>query len=78
MATADDFRRFEKLVHRFDPHARLKSHKSLPGGYSADVTVLVLETPAGAEQKLVHRLHGAKSTCGRTRTWLQTNSRCCD
>ena len=58
MATAEDFRRFEKLVHRFDPHARLKSHQSLPGGYSADVTVLVLETPAGAEQKLVHRLHG--------------------
>ena len=58
MATADDFRRFEKLVHRFDPHARLKSHRSLPGGYSTDVTVLVLETPAGAEQKLVHRLHG--------------------
>ena len=58
MATADDFRRFEKLVHRFDSLARLKSHRSLPGGYSADVTVLELETPVGVAQKLVHRLHG--------------------
>ena len=58
MTAADEFRRFKKLVHRFDPQARLKSHWSLPGGYSADVTVLVLETPTGAEQKLIHRLHG--------------------
>ena len=59
MATEDEYRRFEKLVHRFDPHARLKRHHSLPGGYSADVTVLELETGNGTRRKLIHRLHGA-------------------
>lgn len=58
MSTKDDFRRFEKLVHRFDPHATLKSHRSLPGGYSAAVTVLEVETSDGVPRKLVHRLHG--------------------
>lgn len=58
MATEDEYRRFEKLVHRFDPHARLKHHHSLPGGYSADVTVLELETGNGTRRKLIHRLHG--------------------
>ena len=58
MATEDEYRRFEKLVHRFDPHARLKRHHSLPGGYSADVTVLELETGNGTRRKLIHRLHG--------------------
>ena len=58
METVDDYTRFEKLVHRFDPHARLKSHRSLPGGYSADVTVLEVETADGATKKLIHRLHG--------------------
>jgi len=58
MEAVDDYTRFEKLVHRFDPHARLKSHRSLPGGYSADVTVLALEAPDGRSRKLIHRLHG--------------------
>ncbi len=58
MATEDEYRRFERLVHRFDPHARLKRHHSLPGGYSADVTVLELETGNGTRRKLIHRLHG--------------------
>lgn len=58
METADDHSRFEKLVHRFDPHARLKSHRSLPGGYSADVTVLELVAEDGTARKLIHRLHG--------------------
>ena len=58
MATVDEYNRFEKLVHRFDPHARLKRHRSLPGGYSADVTVLEVETADGATKKLIHRLHG--------------------
>lgn len=58
MATEDEYRRFERLVHRFDPHARLKRHRSLPGGYSADVTVLELETGNGTRRKLIHRLHG--------------------
>ncbi len=59
MATAEESRRFKKLVHRFDPHASLHSHRSLPGGYSADVTVLELETRTGTRRKLIHRLHGA-------------------
>lgn len=58
METTDDYNRFEKLVHRFDPHARLKSHRSLPGGYSADVTVLEIEARDGTSRKLIHRLHG--------------------
>lgn len=58
METVDDHARFEQLVHRFDPHARLKSHRSLPGGYSADVTVLELEARDGTSRKLIHRLHG--------------------
>lgn len=59
MATVAAYRRFEKLVRRFDPQARLKRHRSLPGGYSADVTVLELETGDGRTRKLIHRLHGA-------------------
>ena len=59
MATVDESSRFEKLVHRFNPHARLKRHLSLPGGYSADVTVLEIESPDGSIRKLIHRLHGA-------------------
>ena len=59
MATVDESSRFEKLVHRFNPHARLKRHLSLPGGYSADVTVLEIESPDGTIRKLIHRLHGA-------------------
>ena len=58
METVDDYNRFEKLVHRFDPHATLKRHRSLPGGYSADVTVLEIETGNGTTRKLIHRLHG--------------------
>ncbi len=58
MATIDTSRRFEDLVHRIDPRAKLKDHRSLPGGYSADVTVLEVETPDGTLQKLIHRLHG--------------------
>lgn len=58
MAADHEHHRFEKLVHRFDPHARLKSHRSLPGGYSADVTVLEVETADGATRQLIHRLHG--------------------
>ena len=58
MATGDSHARFEKLVHRFDPHATLKRHRALPGGYSADVTVLELEAPDGTSSKLIHRLHG--------------------
>ena len=58
METVDDYTRFEKLVRRFDPHARLKRHRSLPGGYSADVTVLELEDRDGTSRKLIHRLHG--------------------
>lgn len=58
METVDDCIRFEKLVHRFDPRAKLKSHRSLPGGYSADVTVLEVETADGSTRKLIHRLHG--------------------
>lgn len=59
MEPVDDYHRFEKLVHRFDPRARLKSHRSLPGGYSADVTVLEVEAGDGTLRKLIHRLHGA-------------------
>ncbi len=59
MEPFDDYHRFEKLVHRFDPRARLKSHRSLPGGYSADVTVLEVEAGDGTLRKLIHRLHGA-------------------
>ena len=58
MEAVDDYTRFEKLVHRFDPHARLKHHHSLPGGYSADVTVLEIEAGDGTSRKLIHRLHG--------------------
>lgn len=58
MEPVDDYQRFEKLVHRFDPRARLKSHRSLPGGYSADVTVLEVEAGDGTLRKLIHRLHG--------------------
>lgn len=58
MEPVDDYHRFEKLVHRFDPRARLKSHRSLPGGYSADVTVLEVEAGDGTLRKLIHRLHG--------------------
>ncbi|MXX02208.1 MAG: phosphotransferase [Gemmatimonadetes bacterium] len=58
MEAVDDYTRFEKLVHRFDPHARLKHHRSLPGGYSADVTVLEIEAGDGTSRKLIHRLHG--------------------
>ena len=58
METVDDYTRFEMLVHRFDPHARLKHHRSLPGGYSADVTVLEIEAGDGTSRKLIHRLHG--------------------
>ncbi|MCY3771127.1 MAG: phosphotransferase [Gemmatimonadetes bacterium] len=58
MEPVDDRIRFEKLVHRFDPDARLKSHRSLPGGYSADVTVLEVETADGGTRQLIHRLHG--------------------
>lgn len=58
METVSDYIRFEELVHRFDPHARLKSHHSLPGGYSAAVTVLEVEASDGAPRVLVHRLHG--------------------
>ena len=36
----------------------MKRHHSLPGGYSADVTVLELETGNGTRRKLIHRLHG--------------------
>ena len=59
MEPVDDYQRFEKLVLRFDPRARLKSHRSLPGGYSADVTVLEVEAGDGTLRKLIHRLHGA-------------------
>ncbi len=59
MEPVDDYHRFEKLVHRFDPRARLKNHRSLPGGYSADVTVLEVEAGDGTLRKLIHRLHGA-------------------
>ncbi|MCY3556682.1 MAG: phosphotransferase [Gemmatimonadetes bacterium] len=58
MDSVDVHTRFEKLVHRFDPHARLKDHRSLPGGYSADVTVLELVAGDGTARKLIHRLHG--------------------
>ncbi|MCY3713001.1 MAG: phosphotransferase [Gemmatimonadetes bacterium] len=58
MESVDEYNRFEKLVHRFDPQARLKSHRSLPGGYSADVTVLELVAGDGTVRKLIHRLHG--------------------
>ncbi len=58
MEAVDDYTRFEKLVHRFDPHARLKHHRSLPGGYSANVTVLEIEAGDGTSRKLIHRLHG--------------------
>ena len=59
MTFEDEFRRFEKLVRRFDPDARLKQHSSLSGGYSADVTVLEIEYTDGSMRKLIHRLHGA-------------------
>lgn len=59
MESVDEYNRFEQLVHRFDPRARLKNHRSLPGGYSADVTVLELEAGDGTSRKLIHRLHGA-------------------
>ena len=58
METVNDHTLFEKLVRRFDPHARLKSHRRLPGGYSADVTVLELEAGDGTSRKHIHRLHG--------------------
>ena len=57
-AAPDESRRFEELVRRIDPSATLSGYRSLPGGYSADVTVLEVETPGGP-RKLVHRLHGA-------------------
>ena len=59
MTTVAASRRFKQLVRRFDPYATLYSHRSLPGGYSADVTVLELETRNGTRRKLIHRLHGA-------------------
>lgn len=58
MAPEDDFRTFDKLVRRFDPHARLKRHRSLPGGYSADVTVLEIASADDTPRTLIHRLHG--------------------
>lgn len=58
MAEDHAYRDFKKLVHRFDPHARLKRHRSLPGGYSADVTVLEIESGDGTRKRLIHRLHG--------------------
>ena len=59
MEAVDEYDRFEQLIRRFDPHARLKDHRSLPGGYSADVTVLELEARDGTSRKLIHRLHSA-------------------
>lgn len=56
-AATDESRRFAELVRRIDPHATLKAYRSLPGGYSADVTVLEVETSGGL-RKLIHRLHG--------------------
>lgn len=56
-AATDESRRFAKLVRRIDPHATLEGYRSLPGGYSADVTVLDVVTPGGP-RKLLHRLHG--------------------
>ena len=58
MANEEETVRFQNLVHRFDPHASLHSYHRLPGGYSADVTVLELETRSGTHRKLIHRLHG--------------------
>ncbi len=58
MITRDASQKFAALLHRIDPHATLKGYHSLPGGFSADVTLLEVEAADGARRRFVHRLHG--------------------
>lgn len=59
MNTANQDVKFEQLVHRMDPSARVRRTWPLSGGVSAQVTALEIELPGGQTRKLVVRRHGA-------------------
>jgi aminoglycoside phosphotransferase (APT) family kinase protein len=49
---------FERVVTRFDPHARLVRYWELKGGISAQVTALEIVRADGTTEKLIVRRHG--------------------
>jgi aminoglycoside phosphotransferase (APT) family kinase protein len=59
MCEADAPHELEALARTIEPHCTLLRSWTLPGGVSAQVTALELETADGRTEKLVMRRHGA-------------------
>jgi aminoglycoside phosphotransferase (APT) family kinase protein len=55
---SDQADRFQQLVERVEPHAKLVRTWPLTGGVSAQVTALEVEHPDGQVMKLIVRQHG--------------------
>lgn len=58
MLTSDIMSKFEMIVHKLNPQARLLKASKLEGGVSAQVTALEMKLPSGKHQKVVVRQYG--------------------
>jgi aminoglycoside phosphotransferase (APT) family kinase protein len=58
MAESTEDKKFERLVHKFDPQSKLLRTWELQGGVSARMTALEVERPDGQKKKMVVRQHG--------------------
>ena len=58
MAESTQYRKFQRLVQKFEPQSKLIRVWGLKGGVSAQTTKIEIRQPDGQSKKLVVRRHG--------------------
>ncbi len=59
MTEAQEHKKFEQVIHKFEPQSTLLRTWELKGGVSAQVTALKIERPDGRTKKMIVRQQGA-------------------